>query len=96
MMREILRRVWGLYLLPGLLIGGIKFLSVFTWFFYQPIAAAIGPSNHFGFVNAATILGLGLVGTAIAIIGWPFVLYSLLTGGASLSAILFYPWVNPN
>ena len=96
-MLETIRRIWLLYLVPGLLVGVIKFVSVFTWFFYQPIAGAIGLSNQsFCFIDGVTILVIGLVGTAIAILTWPFVLYTVLTGGASLSAVLFYPWVNPH
>jgi hypothetical protein len=87
------RRLLFLYFAPGSLVGAIKGLSLFSWLFYQQIAVVTG---RFSFGDFVTMLGLGLVGTIIAIIGWPIVVYKMIVGAASLPAVLFFPWVNPN
>lgn len=74
------------YLAPGVLIGAIKLVSAATWFLYH---AAIGD----GFVDTATIFGLGLASTAISIFAWPVVVYNVLIGTVPFSAALFFPWV---
>ncbi len=81
--------------MPGLFIGAIKFLSVFTWFFYQPVASVL-TGDDFSTPDVVTIFAIGLIGTVIAIIGWPIVVYNVLIGTASLPAVLFFPWVNPH
>jgi hypothetical protein len=87
-------KVWQFYLMPGFFIGGIKFLSVFTWFFYQPVARVFGlSSQNPGFIESAGTLAMGLIGACLAMIGWPVVVYMVATGSASPSEMLFYPWV---
>jgi hypothetical protein len=93
----MIAKTWQYYLAPGLLLGGVKFLSIFSWFFYQPIAAMLGLSTHsFSASDSVTILLLGVIGAIITFVAWPLVIYKLFTGSVSLSAVLFYPWINPN
>ena len=89
-----LAQAWKLYLVPGFLIGGIKFLSVFAWFFYLPLAGSLGLSNqHPGFVESVGTLAMGLIGACLTMIAWPVAIYMVATGSASIGEMLFYPWV---
>ena len=79
-----------LYLIPGVVIGGVKLASMIGWF----LAASIGQvgSNYIpGDFLVIFLLSIG--GVALAISGWPLVLYNVLTGTAPLPAVLFFPWV---
>jgi len=90
MARTDLWKTLRLYLVPGILIGGVKLASIFAWF----LAASIGQvGSNYVAGDFVGILLMGLGGTAISIIGWPLVIFNLLTGKASLSAVLFFPWV---
>ncbi|MDP9412626.1 MAG: hypothetical protein M3Q08_00710 [Pseudomonadota bacterium] len=93
-MKNTLRTVWGWYLVPGFLLGGVKFFSVFTWFFFSPVAAFLGLSESSpSFIVAAGTLMSGFVGAALATIAWPLSVWGILSGQASLTEMLFYPWV---
>ena len=79
-----------LYLIPGMLIGGVKLISVVGWF----LAALVGQVGmNYVAGDFLGILFMSLGGVALAIIAWPIVLYNVLAGAASLPVVLFFPWV---
>jgi hypothetical protein len=79
-----------LYLVPGMLIGGVKLVSVAGWFL-AALAGQVGTNYVAGDFLGILLMSLG--GVALAIIGWPIVLYNVLTGAASLPVVLLFPWV---
>ena len=84
------RKILKLYLIPGLLIGGIKLASILAWV----ITVAFGlTGENYVAGDIIGILLMGFIGAVIAIIGWPMVIFNVLAGSAHPSEVLFFPWV---
>jgi hypothetical protein len=92
--KPLRRKIWEIYCIPGLVIFGIKFLSVFAWIFYLPIARVVGlTSQSPGFVEASGIAVIGMLSAGLSIFLWPLIIYWIVSGSYSVGEVLFYPWI---
>jgi hypothetical protein len=90
---KMARISWTLYLLPGYLVGGIKFLCVATWFFFEPVAATFGYSERFSVSGFFETVIYGLVTAGLMVVGWPVALYLVIKGAIQPGELLFFPWI---
>ena len=88
--RTNVRKVLKFYLIPGFVLGGIKLASIVAWFLAAPIGL-VGSNYVAGDFLGILLMSFG--GVVLEVVGWPIVLFNLLSGTASLAVVLFFAWV---